>query len=107
MVIEPCAAQPGQRRPRLEVADIFRSASEAFRDKYAPTPEQRKVIVAIERCRTAKLGGHLDVCTTCGHETPAYNSCRNRTKTAVFIVTPAPFKQARAKIAAKNQHVQR
>jgi len=78
MVVEPCAAQPGQRRPRLEVADIFRSASEAFRDKYAPTPEQRKVIVAIERCRTAKLGGHLDVCTTCGHETPAYNSCRNR-----------------------------
>jgi hypothetical protein len=78
MDINPCAAQPGQRRPRLEVADIFRSANEAFRDRYAPTPEQRKVITAIERCRTAKLGGHLDVCTTCGHETPAYNSCRNR-----------------------------
>ena len=78
MVIEPCAAHHGQRRPRLEVADIFRSAGEAFRDRYAPTPEQRKVIAAIERCRTAKLGGHLDVCTTCGHETPAYNSCRNR-----------------------------
>ena len=60
------------------MADIFRSAGEAFRDRYAPTPEQRKVIAAIERCRTAKLGGHLDVCTTCGHETPAYNSCRNR-----------------------------
>ena len=78
MLIEPCAAQTGQRRPRLEVADIFRSASGAFRDKYAPTPEQRKVIVAIERCRTASLGGHLDVCTNCGHKTPAYNSCRNR-----------------------------
>ena len=78
MVSEPCAAQPGQRRPRLEVADIFRSASGAFRDRYAPTPEQRKVIAAIERCRTAKLGGHLDVCTKCGHKTPAYNSCRNR-----------------------------
>ena len=78
MDIKPCAAQPGQKRPRLEVADIFRSASEAFRDRYVPTPEQCKVITAIERCRTAKLGGHLDVCTTCGHETPAYNSCRNR-----------------------------
>ena len=78
MVNEPCAAQPGQRRPRLEVADIFRSASEAFRDKYVPTPEQRKVIAAIEQCRTAKLGGHLDVCSACGHERPAYNSCRNR-----------------------------
>jgi hypothetical protein len=78
MVIEPCAAQPGQRRPRLEVADIFRSASGAFRDRYAPTPEQRKVIAAIQQCRTAKLGGHLDVCSTCGHQRPAYNSCRNR-----------------------------
>ena len=78
MVNEPCAAQPGQRRPRLEVADIFRSASGAFRDKYAPTSEQRKVIAAIQQCRTAKLGGHLDVCTACGHERPAYNSCRNR-----------------------------
>jgi hypothetical protein len=48
MVVEPCAAQPGQRRSRLEVADIFRSTSEAFCDSYAPTPEQRKVITAIE-----------------------------------------------------------
>ena len=78
MLIEPCAGQPGQRHPRLEVADIFRSASGAFRDRYAPTPEPRKVIAAIERCRTAKLGGHLDICTTCGHQRPAYNSCRNR-----------------------------
>jgi hypothetical protein len=78
MVNEPCSVQPGQRRPRLEVADIFRSASGAFRDKYAPTPEQRKVIAAIQQCRTAKLGGHLDVCSACGHQRPAYNSCRNR-----------------------------
>jgi hypothetical protein len=78
MATEPCAAQHGQSRPLLEVADIFRSTSEAFRDKYALTPEQRKVIAAIERCRTAKLGGHLDVCSACGHERPAYNSCRNR-----------------------------
>lgn len=33
---------------------------------------------AIEVCRTEVLGGHLDVCDRCGHERPAYNSCRNR-----------------------------
>jgi len=60
------------------VADIFRAAGEAYRDRYVPTFDQRKVMAAIERCRTAALGGHLDVCGKCGRETPAYNSCRNR-----------------------------
>jgi hypothetical protein len=78
MVIEPCAAHHGQKRPRLEVADIFRAASGAYRDRYTPTPDQRKVMAAIEQCRTAALGGHLDICTKCGHQAPAYNSCRNR-----------------------------
>ena len=78
MALQPCSAQTGQMRPRLEVADIFRAASRAYCDRYVPTPEQRKVIVAIERCRTAKLGGHVDVCQKCGHERPSYNSCRNR-----------------------------
>jgi Putative transposase/Transposase zinc-binding domain len=78
VAVEPCPARPGQGRPRLEVADIFRASGEAYRDRYAPTFEQRKVMAAIERCRTAVLGGHLDVCTKCGREAPAYNSCRNR-----------------------------
>lgn len=78
MSFEPHSAQIGQRRPRLEVAEIFRSASEAYRDKYAPTPAQCKVMAAIEQCRTSALGGHLDVCTKCGYQTPSYNSCRNR-----------------------------
>ncbi|HEX7506737.1 MAG TPA: IS91 family transposase [Polyangia bacterium] len=78
MASQPCSAETGQARPRLEVADIFRAASGAYCDRYVPTPEQRKVIVAIERCRTAKLGGHVDVCSKCGHERPSYNSCRNR-----------------------------
>jgi hypothetical protein len=76
--VECSAARSGQARPRLEVADIFRAASGAYCDRYVPTPEQKKVIVAIERCRTAKLGGHVDVCQNCGHERPSYNSCRNR-----------------------------
>jgi hypothetical protein len=78
MAIEPCLAPRGQGRPRLELADIFRATGEAYRDRYVPTTDQRKVIAAIERCRTAALGGHLDVCRKCGLETPAYNSCRNR-----------------------------
>ncbi len=78
MSIEPCSAPGGRRRPRLEVADIFRAAGSAYIGKYTPTLEQRKVMVAIEQCRTAVLGGHLDVCASCGHQAPAYNSCRNR-----------------------------
>jgi hypothetical protein len=42
------------------------------------TPEQGKTMTALVRCRTAALGGHLDVCRSCGHQAPAYNSCRNR-----------------------------
>jgi hypothetical protein len=76
--MECSPAQPGQARPRLEVADIFRAAVPAFRDRYVPTREQLKVIAAIQQCRTASLGGHLDVCSKCGHERPSYNSCRNR-----------------------------
>jgi Putative transposase/Transposase zinc-binding domain len=74
----PCSAPGGQGRPRLEVADVFRAAGEAYRDQCVPTLAQRKVMAAIERCRTAAMGGHLDVCATCGHQAPAYNSCRNR-----------------------------
>ena len=76
--MQPCLAPGGQRRPRLEVADIFRAAGGTYLDSYTPTLEQRKAMVAIERCRTAMLGGHLDVCASCGQQVPAYNSCRNR-----------------------------
>lgn len=68
----------GKERPRLEVADIFRAHGEAYRQSHALTSQQRKVMRAIESCRTSVLGGHLDMCTACGHSTPAYNSCRDR-----------------------------
>jgi hypothetical protein len=71
-------APSGQARPRLEVADIFRATAAAFRERHVPTRDQVKVLSAIMLCRTASLGGHLDLCKECGHETPAYNSCRNR-----------------------------
>jgi hypothetical protein len=67
-----------ERRARLEVADIFRAHGEAYRKTHALTYEQRKVMRAIEACRTQVLGGHLDVCPKCGETRPSYNSCRNR-----------------------------
>jgi hypothetical protein len=65
-------------RPRLEVADIVRAHLDAYRDRYALSTDQEAVVRAMLVCRTAALGGHLDVCTRCGDQRPAYNSCRNR-----------------------------
>ncbi len=68
-------------RPPWEVADVIRIAGSRFRERYGAslTWQQVKVLRAIARCRTAALGGHLDVCTGCGYLTGiSYNSCRNR-----------------------------
>ncbi len=67
-------------RPKLEVAGIFRDHGPAWRRVNAGhvSLAQRKVMAAIEACRTAALGGHVAACTACGHEHIAYNSCRNR-----------------------------
>ncbi len=64
----------------LEVADIFRHAGPAYRQQHATALSrgQRGVMSAIERCRTAALGGHVEQCDTCGHLRIAFNSCRNR-----------------------------
>ena len=67
-------------RPPLEVADLIRIAGDAFieRNRQWIGWKHVKVLLAIARCRTAALGGHLDECTRCGHRTISYNSCRNR-----------------------------
>jgi hypothetical protein len=67
-------------RPALEVADIFRDHGPAWRRANAGhvSRDQLKVMTAIERCRTAALGGHVMRCEDCAHEVIAYNSCRNR-----------------------------
>jgi Zn ribbon nucleic-acid-binding protein len=49
-----------------------------LRAAHALTPNQHAVLRAIARCRTAALGGHVDVCSECGHVAPSYNSCRDR-----------------------------
>jgi hypothetical protein len=68
-------------RPPLEVADLIRTAGATFieRNRKWISWKHVKVLLAIARCRTAALGGHLDECTRCGHRaTISYNSCRNR-----------------------------
>jgi hypothetical protein len=67
-------------RERLEVADIFRAHGSAWRRARAGhlSLGQLKVMSAIERCRTAALGGHVARCEDCAHIQIAYNSCRNR-----------------------------
>ena len=67
-------------RPALEVADIFRDHGAAWRSANAShvSLDQMKVMNAIERCRTAALGGHVARCEKCSHTLIAYNSCRNR-----------------------------
>jgi hypothetical protein len=66
--------------PALEVADIFRRHGEAYRQAHADHlgRTERRVMGAIEACRTARLGGHVERCTECGLLRIAYNSCRNR-----------------------------
>ena len=64
----------------LEVADVFRHFGTAFRDRHGASlsTARRRAMSAIERCRTAALGGHVERCGDCGHQRIAYNSCRNR-----------------------------
>ncbi len=65
-------------RPTLEVADIFRHHGAAYRKAHPLSYEQLRVMRAIETCRTAVLGGHVERCDHCDFKRHAYNSCRNR-----------------------------
>jgi hypothetical protein len=66
-------------RPSLEVADILRTHGEDYRNTHPLNKEQLKAMTDIQRCRTAALGGHVDICDNgCGFMRISYNSCRNR-----------------------------
>ena len=73
-VVERAAAQ----NRRCELRDIFRNYGAQYRQNHALPLSHLRVMRAVERCRTAALGGHLQQCDACGFEHPAYNSCRNR-----------------------------
>ena len=70
--VRPC------RGARFEVAQIVRAHSAQLQQQQGLSREQQQVWRALSHCRTAALGGHLQVCRQCGHERPRYNSCRNR-----------------------------
>jgi len=67
-------------RPKLEVADVFRRYGEAYRQNHGASmsAEERRVMAAIEVCRTAILGGHLERCDQCDYKRNCFNSCRDR-----------------------------
>jgi len=67
-------------RPALEVAEVFRRHGDAYRASRGAQMGrvERRMMAAIEACRTATLGGHVEACDDCGHRRVAYNSCRNR-----------------------------
>jgi hypothetical protein len=65
-------------RPRFDIADIVRQHRATLEAQTRLTVAQRRALSAMARCRTAELGGHVDVCGPCGYSRPAYNSCRNR-----------------------------
>jgi hypothetical protein len=75
--VEAGAVEHG-RRPRYELADVVRQFGSRYLARHPASREQRKVLRAIARCRTAALGGHVDACDSCGHRRQSYNSCRNR-----------------------------
>ena len=74
----PASRRLAAARRGIELADIFRAHGESYRRDHPLPVSHLKVMQAVERCRTAALGGHLEQCDSCGYERPAYNSCRNR-----------------------------
>src|SRR5271157_2792374 len=68
------------RGSRFELADVLGRHGEAFRRAHQRHlgRVERRVMAAIEACRTASLGGHVEACEDCGSVRIAYNSCRNR-----------------------------
>lgn len=65
-------------RPRFELADVINSHWKEILYSEHFNAWQSRTLDAIRRCRTASLGGHVDLCTSCGHIRISYNSCRNR-----------------------------
>lgn len=65
-------------RPTFEVADVLRSSLRDYEQYYRLSEVQRKAVNAIQNCRTAVLGGHVEACTACGTLAISYNSCRHR-----------------------------
>ena len=62
----------------VELQDIIKKYGKEYKEKHKLMPHIQKTMNAIEKCRTAELGAHEDICDHCGHKKISYNSCRNR-----------------------------
>ena len=84
-------------RPQAELGEVFRRSGPAYRSTHAPqlSRSQRRVMNAIERCRTAALGGHVEQCDRCHYQRIAYNSCRNRHCPKCQSLASAYWREAR------------
>ena len=78
-------------RPPLEVADIFRQHGSSFRLTHPLSPEQRRVMRAIEQCRTAALGGHVDQCDTCSLPTRLLQLVSQSPLSQVSVTSQSPL----------------
>jgi len=84
-------------RPRAELGEVLRRYGPAYRSTHAHqfSRSQRRVMSAVERCRTAALGGHVEQCDRCHHQRIAYNSCRNRHCPKCQSLASAQWREAR------------
>ena len=94
----------------LEVADVFRRHGKAYRRAHDGhlSRVERRVMSAIELCRTAALGGHTEACAECGLVRCAYNSCRNRhfgcSPDRLDLRRCAPFRSISSRTAYRGRH---
>ena len=77
-MLETAYVSVRQTQTEYEVADVLSQYGEQYRQEYRVTPEQARVMGALTACRTAQLGGHVNVCQECGAVQIAYNACRDR-----------------------------
>jgi len=92
------------RRPLLEVADIVREHGEAYLRRHAVSATELRALRDIASCRTAALGGHVDVCDACGYREVSYNSCRNRHCPKCQSLTQAKWIEARTARVLPTHH---
>jgi hypothetical protein len=94
-------------RPTFDIADIVRRHRSELEATTQLSRQQRRILSAIELCRTAALGGHMDLCCACGHEHPAYNSCRDRHCPKCQALAQEAWIEARSAqlLPAKHFHV--
>ena len=91
-------------RPKYDIADIVRQHRVALEARHPLSAAQGRVLSAIVLCRTAELGGHVDICLICGSEHPSYNSCRNRHCPKCQALAQEEWIQKRAAVILPIRH---